>query len=161
MDQQQLALKETALRFVRAVRTFVSSEVGNKAKLWFAGLIAMLCGLNVLNVVNNYVGRNFMTAIAERQSAEFVRQAVFYIGVFASLTFVGVIARFAEERLALLWRDFLTRRAVDLYLDNGTYYRLNASGTLTHPDQRIADDIREFTVTRSPLSSWCLLAASQ
>ena len=147
MDQQQLAPKETALRFVRAVRTFASSEVGNKAKLWFAGLMAMLCGLNVLNVVNNYVGRNFMTAIAERQSAEFIRQAVFYIGVFASLTFVGVIARFAEERLALLWRDFLTRRAVDLYLDDGTYYRLNASGTLTHPDQRIADDIREFTVT--------------
>jgi len=28
----------------------------------FAGLMALLFGLNGLNVVNNYVGRNFMTA---------------------------------------------------------------------------------------------------
>ncbi|WP_244494286.1 MULTISPECIES: hypothetical protein [unclassified Ensifer] len=38
--------------------------------------------LSALNVVNNYVGRNFMTAIAERQMAEFIRQAIFYIAVW-------------------------------------------------------------------------------
>jgi len=103
--------------------------------------------LNVFNVVNNYVGRNFMTAIAERQAAEFVRQAIFYICVFVALTFVGVITRFAEERLALLWREFLTRRAVNLYLENGTYYRLDVSGRLAHPDQQIAEDIKAFTMT--------------
>ncbi len=113
----------------------------------FAGLVALLFGLNGLNVVNNYVGRNFMTAIAERQTDEFVRQAVYYICVFAILTIVGVIARFTEERLALLWREFLTRRAVNLYLEEGTYYRLDISGQLAHPDQRIAEDIRAFTVT--------------
>jgi putative ATP-binding cassette transporter len=67
--------------------------------------------------------------------------------VFAALTIVGVIARFAEERLALLWREFLTRRAVNLYLEDGTYYRLDVSGRLAHPDQRIAEDVRAFTVT--------------
>ncbi len=113
----------------------------------FAGLMALLFGLNGLNVVNNYVGRNFMTAIAERQMDEFVRQAVFYVCVFAVLTVVGVIARFVEERLALLWREFLTRRAVDLYLENEAYYRLEVSGTLSHPDQRISEDIQAFTVT--------------
>jgi putative ATP-binding cassette transporter len=147
MDGQQVPLRVTAVRFVRTVKNFMSSEVGNRAKLLFGGLMALLCGLSGLNVLNNYVGRNFMTAIAERQSAEFIRQAIFYIGVFAALTVAGVIARFVEERLALLWREFLTRRAVDLYLNDGTYYRLNVSGQLTHPDQRIADDIREFTTT--------------
>lgn len=95
---------------MRTVRIFASSEVGLKAKLLFAALIALLCGLNALNVVNNYVGRNFMTAIADRQMAEFIRQAILYVAVFAALTVVGVFARFAEERLALLWREFLTRR---------------------------------------------------
>ena len=147
MDQQQIPLKETARRFVRSVRIFAGSEVGHRGKFLFGALFALLCSMSGLNVVNNYVGRNFMTAIAERQSAEFVRQAIFYIGVFVALTVVGVVARFTEERLALLWREFLTRRAVDLYLDDGTYHRLNMSGQLTHPDQRIADDIRQFTVT--------------
>ncbi|MBP1875899.1 Vitamin B12 transport ATP-binding protein BacA [Ensifer adhaerens] len=147
METQQASLKVTAARFLRSVRILLRSEVGGRAKLTFAGLVALLFGLNGLNVVNNYVGRNFMTAIAERQTDEFVRQAVYYICVFAILTIVGVIARFTEERLALLWREFLTRRAVNLYLEEGTYYRLDISGQLAHPDQRIAEDIRAFTVT--------------
>lgn len=147
MDSQQVPLRVTAARFVRSVRNLLRSEVGGRAKLMFVGLMALLFGLNGLNVVNNYVGRNFMTAIAERQYDEFIRQAIFYICVFAALTIVGVIARFVEERLALLWREFLTRRAVSLYLEDETYYRLEASGKLTHPDQRISEDIRAFTVT--------------
>src|SRR5262249_61778649 len=83
----------------------------------------------------------------ERQTAEFIRLATLYVGVFAALTIVGVLARFAEERLALLWREFITRRLVTLYLADETYYRLDASGQLTYPDQRIAEDVRTFTVT--------------
>jgi vitamin B12/bleomycin/antimicrobial peptide transport system ATP-binding/permease protein len=147
MATERIPLKVTARRFVRAIATFVTSEVGWRARFMFGGLIALLFGLTGLNVVNNYVGRNFMTAIAERQYPEFIRQAMFYIGVFAALTIVGVIARFAEERLALLWREFLTRRALNIYLANGTYHQLDVSGQLANPDQRIAEDVRAFTVT--------------
>src|SRR5262245_65276117 len=147
MDTQKIPLKITAVRFVRAVIHFANSEVGWKAKLMFAGLVALLFGVNGLNVVNSYVGRNFMTSIADRNKAEFIRQALFYIGVFAASTVVAVIIRFTEERLGLLWREFLTRRAVTLYLANGTYYRLDASGERANPDQRIAEYVRAFTVT--------------
>jgi len=109
-------LKETATRFVRAVRLFGSSEAGPEAKWMLAGLLALLFGANGLNVVNSYVGRNFMSAIAERQTAEFVSQALYYVAVFVASTVVAVIARFLEERLGLLWRDSLTRRTVSLYL---------------------------------------------
>ena len=128
MKKRKILLKITVVRFVQAVRSFADSEVGWKAKLMFAGLIALLFGINGLNVVNSYVGREFMTAIADRNKAEFLRQGVFYIGVFAASTLVAVIARFTEERLGLLWREFLTRRAVTLYLADGTYYRLDAAG---------------------------------
>src|SRR5919198_401780 len=147
MDKPKIPLKITAVCCVRAVRDFANSEVGWKAKLMFAGLVALLCGVNGLNVVNSYVGRNFMTAIADRNKAEFIRQALFYLGVFAASTLVAVIARFTEERLGLLWREFMTRRAVTFYLADGTYYRLDASGELANPDERIADDVRAFTVT--------------
>ncbi|RCW78060.1 ABC transporter transmembrane protein, partial [Phyllobacterium bourgognense] len=147
MDKQETPLKTTAVRFVRAVKIFMTSEAGIKARWLLVGLVLLLCGLNALNVVNSYVGRNFMTAIAERQTAEFSQQAIFYIGVFAASTVVAVFARFVEERLALLWRDFLTRRAISLYLSDATYFSMDVSGQLTHPDQRIADDVRSFTVT--------------
>ncbi len=147
MDKEKVQYKVIAARFVRAVRDFFSSEVGWKAKLIFAGLVALLCAVNGLNVANSYVGRNFMTSIADRDKAEFIRQALFYVGVFAASTIVAVIARFAEERLALLWRKFATRRAITFYLADRTYYRLDQSGVLANPDQRIAEDVRAFTVT--------------
>jgi vitamin B12/bleomycin/antimicrobial peptide transport system ATP-binding/permease protein len=140
-------LKVTAARFASAVKLFADSEVGWKAKWMFGILLALLCAANGLTVANSYVGRNFMTAIAERHTAEFVRQAIFYVGVFAASTVVAVIARFLEERLGLLWRDNLTRRAVKLYLADGAYYHMASSGELANPDQRIADDARTFTAS--------------
>ncbi|MGR9213270.1 ABC transporter ATP-binding protein/permease [Rhizobium leguminosarum] len=147
MDTRQIPFKVTAVRFVRAVRVFMTSEVGSKAGMMFAGLVALLFALSSLNVVNSYVGRNFMTAIAHRETPEFIRQAIFYIGVFAAFTIVAVVSRFIEERLALLWREFLTRRAINLYLADRAYYQLDVSGQLSHPDQRITEDMRVFTVT--------------
>lgn len=148
MDQQEhTPFKVTAARFLRSVGIFAGSEFGTRAKLMFVGLVALLCGLSALNVVNNYVGRNFMTAIEQRQYSEFVWQAVLYVCVFGALTVVGVFARFTEERLALLWRESLSRRAIGLYLEDGAYYHLETSGQLSHPDQRIAEDVRAFTTT--------------
>jgi putative ATP-binding cassette transporter len=140
-------LRETAVRFGRAVSLFANSEEGSEAKWMFAALLALLCGANGINVVSSYVGRNFMSAIAERQTAEFVRQAMFYVAVFVSSTVVAVVARFLEERLGLLWRDSLTRRTVKLYLANGAYHSLASPGGLANPDQRIADDARTFTAS--------------
>ena len=112
-----------------------------------AALVLLLCGANALNVVNSFIGRDFMTAIANRDRAEFARQALFYLAVFAGSTGVAVTARFTEERLGLLWREDLTRRVLGHYLANSTYYRLEASGELPSPDQRIAEDVRTFTAT--------------
>jgi vitamin B12/bleomycin/antimicrobial peptide transport system ATP-binding/permease protein len=147
MDAQPIHLKTTATRFIRAVRTFAQSEVGWKAKLIFAALILLLCAANALNVINSFVGRNFMTAIADRDMSGFIRQAFVYVGVFAALTLVAVIARFGEERLGLLWRDTMTRGIMRRYLADGSYRRLNASGAIANPDQRISEDVRAFTVT--------------
>jgi putative ATP-binding cassette transporter len=147
MDAQAIPLKTTGIRFVRAVRTFAQSEVGWKAKVIFTALVLLLCASNALNVLNSYVGRNFMTAIADRDMSGFVQQAFVYTAVFAALTLVAVIARFGEDRLGLLWRDTMTRGILRGYLADGTYQRLNVSEAIANPDQRISEDVRAFTVT--------------
>ena len=139
--------RQTWDRFVWVVKGFAASEVGGKAKKLAALLIALLFGVNALNVVNSYVGRDFMTAIENRNMTVFIGQAILYVGVFAATTVVAVFYSFAEQRLGLLWRDWLTRLLIDFYLTNRTYYRLNISGEIANPDQRIADDVRTFTVT--------------
>jgi vitamin B12/bleomycin/antimicrobial peptide transport system ATP-binding/permease protein len=147
MDAQAIPLKATGMRFVRTVRNLAQSEVGWKAKLIFAALVLLLLAANALNVANSFVGRNFMTAIADRDMPGFIRQAFIYVGVFAALTLVAVISRFGEERLGLLWRDTMTRGIVRRYLADGNYQRLKISGAVANPDQRISEDVRAFTVT--------------
>jgi putative ATP-binding cassette transporter len=139
--------RATLVRFVEMMRALVDSEVGNKAKGLFIVLILFLFGINALNVVNSYVGRDFMTAIEHKNTSGFLRYALLYIGVFAASTIVAVLYRYAEERLGLLWRKWLTERAVVRYLDNKTYFRLHDAGDLPNPDQRISEDIRSLTST--------------
>jgi vitamin B12/bleomycin/antimicrobial peptide transport system ATP-binding/permease protein len=137
----------TVRRFVRAVKDFMTSEVRWRACGLFALLIAFALTLNSLNVVNSYVGRDFITAISHRDRTGFIRQAILYVGVFAGSTAVAVLYRFTEERLGLFWRVWLTRRIIRRYLADRTYLHLKESATIENPDQRIADDVRAFTAT--------------
>ncbi len=137
----------TWARLGRAVSDFANCEVGWRARGLFALLIALLFAFNALNVLNSYVGRDFMTAISNRDSAGFTRQAIAYLGVFAASALVGAIYSFSEQRLGLLWREWLTRQLLGSYLERRAYYRLSAAGVLTSPDERIAEDVRAFTAT--------------
>jgi putative ATP-binding cassette transporter len=148
MSEQLVAFdRVTGRRFVRAVNDFLTSEVRWRARGLFALLIAFAFTINGLNVVNSYVGRDFMTAISDRDQTGFIRQAVLYVGVFAGSTAVAVLYRFTEERLGLFWRVWLTRRITRRYLADRTYLHLKESATVENPDQRIADDVRAFTAT--------------
>jgi len=139
--------RQTWSQFRRAVRDFANCEVGWRARGLFALLITLLFAFNGLNVLNSYVGRDFMTAVSNRDSARFTREAIAYLGVFAASALVGAFYSFSEQRLGLLWREWLTRRLLGAYLDRRAYYRLSAAGVLTSPDERIAEDVRAFTAT--------------
>ncbi|HEY1380499.1 MAG TPA: SbmA/BacA-like family transporter [Gemmataceae bacterium] len=134
-------------RFVAAIRQFLTSEVRGRAWAFVALLVAFALAINGLNVLNSYVGRDFMTAISHQDFHEFVRQAWLFVGVFAASTAVAVLYRFTEERFGIFWRVWLTQKVVRQYMANRTYYRLKEQASLDNPDQRIADDVRTFTTT--------------
>jgi putative ATP-binding cassette transporter len=139
--------RATWSRLLRAVTDFANCEVRWRARGLFALLTMLLFAFNGLNVLNSYVGRDFFTAISTRDSPQFMREAVAYVGVFAASALVGAFYSFSEQRLDLLWRQWLTGRLLAAYLDGGAYYRLSAAGVLTSPDERIAEDVRTFTAT--------------
>ncbi|HXC51630.1 MAG TPA: SbmA/BacA-like family transporter [Candidatus Limnocylindrales bacterium] len=141
-------LNETSrARFMASVRDLIASKDGLKAKLLLVALLVLLVSLNSLNVLTSYIGRDFMTAVADRNWSQFVIHTLQYVLVLAACTVVAVIFRYVEERLGLLWRKFLTRRLVDLYLRRRFYHQLGLSRRIANPDQRITDDVKFFTTT--------------
>jgi len=133
------------------LRSFGASESGRKARWLFALLLLILVTVNGLNVVNSYVGRDFMTALERRALGEFARKALVYLLVFAASTCADVFVRWTEQTLALTWREWVSRWAVGRYLSPPVYHRLTdrliAGGEIANPDERIADDVRTFTTT--------------
>ena len=112
-----------------------------------AALLILMLGINGMNVANSFVGRYFMSAIERRDTDGFVRFAWLYVAVFAGSTLTGVLFRFTEERLGLLWRDWLTRRITGIYIDRRLYLRRDGGEVLSNPDQRITEDVRQLTTT--------------
>jgi vitamin B12/bleomycin/antimicrobial peptide transport system ATP-binding/permease protein len=110
-------------------------------------LVGLLLTVSCLNYKNSFVGRDFMTALAERHAGRFAQFALAYVGVFAAITAFAVLLRFTEERLGLFWRTWLTGHLIDGYLGGQTYYRLTARPDIDNPDQRITEDVKSFTTT--------------
>ena len=130
-----------------ALRRVLTSEIRGKVRLMFAAIVALLLVINGMNVVNSYVGRDLMTAIERQDFSSFFEMVSLWVVVFVGLTLLAVVVRFLEERLALLWREWLTRTLVGSYLEAGTYWRLKERGDLENPDQRVTEDVRSFTAT--------------
>ncbi len=145
-EQKQL-IRLTWKRFRGVIRMLVKSEQGPKALMFAATLVVMMIAINGLNVLNSYVGRNFMSAIEKKKLSVFEKQGLLYALVFIASTVVLVLYRFTEERLGILWREQLTWRLTEAYLSERTYYRLDSATGVANPDQRITEDVRAFTTT--------------
>src|SRR5271163_1574653 len=113
-------------RFVRVSKPFLTSTSRRQAFGLLAVLLAILLAISGLNVAISYVGRDFMTAIAERKPHQVFVFAIFYLGVFAVCTIAGGFAQYAEFLLGLRWREWLTRQFFRRYLTSQAYHRLNA-----------------------------------
>src|SRR5436190_15252827 len=127
-------------RFLTVALPFFRSEMRWAALGTLVLLIVLLVAISGFNVVNSYVGRDFMSAIAERDSHRYYLLALVYMGVFAASTIVAVFERYTEERLGLMWRQWLTTQLLNRYLADYTYYRLNSRQDIDNPDQRISED---------------------
>ncbi len=134
-------------RFVKVSLPLLRSDQRWRALRLLAVLIALLFLLTGLNIANSYVNRYFMSALAERQVERFYLLALVYVGVFAASTVGDVFYGYAEGRLGLFWRKWLTMYFVERYLSDHAYFHVNNRPDVDNPDQRISEDIKSFTTT--------------
>ena len=146
-NKKPASFREILRRLGRVVRAFLTSKEKKKAWTLLVLLLVSMLAIIGMNVVNNYVVRDFFSAIEKKDFAEFGRYAWLYLGVFAVSTLLAAFFRFFEERLALLWREWQTHRVVKNYLGRHVYFHFKETGAITNPDQRISEDIRAMTIT--------------
>lgn len=138
---------KTCRQFWIISKAFFASERRNKARGFLVVLLALSLAVGGVQVLMSYAGRDFMNAIAKMDSPAYWKYLWLYLGTFALAVPIGVYYRWIEERLALLWREWLAQHLIKRYFNNRAYYRLRGSESIDNPDQRISEDVRNFTIS--------------
>ena len=132
-------------RFSRLGRAFLGTP-GQRQARWLLGALLALClAVGGLQVLISYAARDFMTALANRDTAAFYHNLWQYLGVFVLAVPVMVFYRYTGDRLSLAWRQWMTEHLVQRYFSHHVYYHLRSSETIDNPDQRISEDVKLFT----------------
>ena len=145
--EDRQTLKTTFRQFRQISKAFFASERRHKARGFLIALLSLALAVGAVQFLMSYAGRDFMTAITRRDPAAFWRTLGWYLGTFALAVPIGVYYRWVEERLALLWREWMAQHLVKRYFNNRAYFRLRGSHNVDNPDQRISEDVRNFTAS--------------
>ena len=145
--EKRQTLKTTRRQFWLISKAFFASERRRKARGFLIALLVLALAVGAVQLLMSYAGRDFMTAITNKDPAAYWKALGWYLGTFGLAIPIGVYYRWVEERLALLWREWLAQHLVKRYFNNRAYFRLRGSESVDNPDQRISEDVRNFTVS--------------
>jgi vitamin B12/bleomycin/antimicrobial peptide transport system ATP-binding/permease protein len=126
-------------------RTYWASEEKWSAWGLLLAVVATNLGTVCTSVGINAWNRSFYNALQAFDTEQIFRQ----LGIFFVLGSLGitlsVFAVYLQQSLQLRWRRWLTQRYIKAWLSNRAYYQLQLTNGVDNPDQRIAEDINQFT----------------
>jgi putative ATP-binding cassette transporter len=134
-------------QFLEVTRPFFSVENPRRATaaLWLGASVLLLVGESLCLVWFSYAQKELTTSMAERSREGFWRAVHSYLLIVLVACPLMALAEFCEERFVLLWRQWLTGHCMERYWQGRCFYTLGRDGAIDHPDQRICEDVANFT----------------
>ena len=133
---------------------YFQSEEKWRARLLLGACVGLNLGMVYLMVLLNDWNRVFYDALQNRDAEVFWHQ----LGVFAMLAtcfiIVAVYRFYLTQLLQVRWRAWMTRDYLQRWLKGHVFYQLelqSKNGT-DNPDQRIQEDVQQFTADTVGLS---------
>ncbi|KAI3431377.1 hypothetical protein D9Q98_004431 [Chlorella vulgaris] len=123
------------------------SEDHNSVRWKLAGVFALTLGTTGVSVLFNFLGRDFFNALSAKDAEKFSEMLVKWLAAICLGIPVFVMRDYYQSKLALEWREWMTRRLTAEYFYDRTFYQVQAGALVDNPDQRIAVDVRNFTDT--------------
>jgi putative ATP-binding cassette transporter len=133
---------------------YFQSEEKWRARLLLGACVSLNLGMVYMMVLLNDWNRVFYDALQNRNAEVFWKQ----LGVFAMLAtcfiIVAVYRFYLTQLLEVRWRAWMTRDYLQRWLSGHVFYQLelqSKNGT-DNPDQRIQEDVQQFTADTVGLS---------
>jgi vitamin B12/bleomycin/antimicrobial peptide transport system ATP-binding/permease protein len=146
------------------IRTLVLSywRSGEKVTAYaiLLGVIALTLGMVYMNVQINRWQNVFFNALHDKDQRELYYQLLRFLLLAGLWVVMSVYAQYLTQMLQIRWRRWLTEDFLQQWLSDRAYYRMQFAGRPTdNPDQRIAEDLRNFVEQGSALTLGLLNAS--
>jgi vitamin B12/bleomycin/antimicrobial peptide transport system ATP-binding/permease protein len=150
---------------------YTKSDEKWKARALLASAIGLTLGQVYIDVKLSKWGNEFYNTVSElaqsedmkvrEKKAEDTHKLLLEFSMLAGLFIGAVGAKYKlTEKLKLDWRQWMTKEYGSAWLNDGTYYKIQMKGLSDNPDQRITDDVTEFTSSTLGLGLGALRATT-
>lgn len=114
-------------------------------RILLAAVIAIELSIVGITVLINSWNNSFYNALQDKNWDAFVYQLSYFSILAAAFILLAVYQLYLNQWLQIRWRRWLTRTYLDHWLADANHYRMQLLGDAAdNPDQRIAEDIRQF-----------------
>ncbi|MFZ0845872.1 MAG: ABC transporter ATP-binding protein/permease [Pseudolabrys sp.] len=129
----------------RIASPYFRSEERWSARLFLAALIVIELSIVAITVLLNAWNNNFYNALQDKNWNAFVYQLGYFCVLAALYIVLAVYQLYLNQWLQIRWRRWLTQYYLDHWLGGANHYRMQLLGDAAdNPDQRIAEDVRQF-----------------
>lgn len=97
-------------------------------------------------ILLNHWQRDFFDSIEQRQSGLFVTLIFTFLMIAAFQVLVIIANNLVGWTLSIRWRNWLTNWYMDRWFARDRFYEIERLRMIDNPDQRIAEDIKNFTL---------------
>jgi vitamin B12/bleomycin/antimicrobial peptide transport system ATP-binding/permease protein len=137
--------RSSARNFTRIATPYFRGDDRWPGRILLVSVIALQLFQVWLNVKFNSWYNTFYNALQNKDWNVFIYQLGVFSILAAAFIVTAVYQLYLQQWLQIRWRRWLTKRYLGRWLEQGTHYRMRLKGDQAdNPDQRIADDIRQF-----------------
>ncbi|NEQ52187.1 MAG: ABC transporter ATP-binding protein/permease [Leptolyngbya sp. SIO3F4] len=133
-------------RFWVIAKTYWFSNEKWKARGLLLLIVLLLLAYTGLSVVLNNQRGELISSLSAKNEERFWQTVLIFIGVLVVYAPLLAGYTYLRDRLGLAWRRWLTTDFVQRYFADRAFYRINQfDPDIDNPDQRIAEDVKNFT----------------
>ncbi|MBI6856058.1 ABC transporter ATP-binding protein/permease [Pseudomonas cichorii] len=132
-------------RVWKLITPYWRSEDRRMAWLLLAAVIALSLFSVEISVQINSWYRDFYNALEKKDLASFTHLTLYFCAIAALAILVAVYRLYLTQMLTIRWRRWLTEQHFAKWLSHKNYYQLEQAGYTDNPDQRLSEDLDEFT----------------
>ncbi len=131
-------------KFLRVAIPYWTASDQRRAVGWLLVLLLLSFVSSSFLIWETLQRGELLSALAARDTERF-RQGVFlFVGIIALSVPALSLKTYLQDKLGLDWRHWLTNQFRQDYFTDQAFYQITSSA-IDNPDQRIAEDIRNFT----------------